>query len=224
MKAFVLNILTIFSLAVCAFAVTSSPSSPAVAAPGAHDIHKDFADLDHVKPGSKGEYAPKKKAGLPQLDVKTYASQIFWLAIMFILMYVPFRFKVLPDLSKVIERRREQIEGDLISAKNLKEEAETVHEAYDSILRDAREQASGLYIRAEEKIKELEKSTLDTFYKKSASQIEDVEAEVDAAKQDAMSVVSKVASQVALEAAQKIGNITPDIASAEAITTQLTGK
>ena len=146
----------------------------------------------------------KETQGLPQLNPKWYVSQIFWLAVTFAFMYIPFKFKILPDLSHVIERRREQIQGDLIAAKELRIEAENVHETYNIILKDARDQASALFIRAEDKIKELEQQTFNDFYKRAAKKIEEAEKEVDDAKNNAMVTVNDIAAEIASVAAQKL--------------------
>ena len=177
-----------------------------------HDNYeKDYGSTSHDEASEydvhHGDHADKKKAGLPQLNPKWYVSQIFWLAIMFFAMYLPFRFKVLPDLSSVIERRREQIEGDLIAARNLKQEAEDVHASYEKILKDAREEASALFIRAEDKIADMEKATFEGFHKKSVEQLAALEGELNAAKDKALLTIHDVAADVASQAAVKISGV-----------------
>ena len=200
---------------------------PAFAADGAHDhmqIEKTVTEgLDtHAAPahyndahGSNADHAGDDGhhddvQGLPQLDVSTYPSQIFWLLVTFFLMYLPFRFKVLPDLSGIIERRREQIEGDLISAKNLKIEAENVHSAYETIVREARDKSSALFTRAEEKIKEQEKQSYADFYAHASKDIAAAEEEIVEAKQQALATVNDVAAEIATIAAEKLVGIKTD--------------
>ncbi len=205
--------------------MTGLAGTPAFAADGAHDhmqmdhvteeinthmapAHHDDAhghDTAHAEEGHHDEVQ-----GLPQLDGSTYPSQIFWLLVTFALMYLPFRFKVLPDLSGVIERRREQIEGDLISAKNLKIEAENVHAAYETIVREARDKSSYLFTRAEEKIKEQEKASYAEFYAHAAKDIADAEEEIADATQKALATVNDVAAEVAAAAAEKLVGIKTD--------------
>lgn len=150
------------------------------------------------------------EGGLPQLDVRWYPSQMFWLAVMFFAMYIPFRFKVLPDLSGIIERRREQVEGDLMAARNLKQEAENVHKAYETIVKEARDQSSALFVRAEEKIKALEKEGYNEFFQKASKEIAAAEAEIDKAKASAMGTVNDIAAEVASVAAEKLVGIKTD--------------
>ena len=48
-------------------------------------------------------------AGLPQLDPTWWPSQIFWLAIVFIILYWLMASKFLPALGGAIEERRDRI-------------------------------------------------------------------------------------------------------------------
>ena len=60
---------------------------------------------------------------LPQLDIVTYSSQIFWLAISFIVLYFLVAKIAMPRIAEVLEERQERIEDDLDKAETLKKEA-----------------------------------------------------------------------------------------------------
>lgn len=165
--------------------------------------------------------AGEKTDGLPQMDVSTYASQIFWLAVMFLLMYLPFRFKILPDLTDIIERRKEQIETDLMSAKTLKEEAERIHNEYEKTLSEARTKSSALYTRVEDKIKEKEQEEFEKFYARSNELIADTESEIAKVKDSAMSDMNEIVAEVASIAAEKIVGIKTDEKQAVSIVEEL---
>src|SRR5690606_28063422 len=51
--------------------------------------------------------------GLPQLDVSTFPSQLFWLFVSFGIMYMIFSRRTLPEISGVLENRQSHIQGDL---------------------------------------------------------------------------------------------------------------
>lgn len=208
-------------LAVMAFILSAAP---VLAAGDSHDPHATVStaaageynagDLLHneVEHGvaeshGDGHEAPK---GLPQLDPSTYVSQVFWLAIMFVLMYTVFRFKVLPDISSVVDRRREQIESDLNAAKTLKDEAERIHVEYEDALTAAREKSSALYTRVEDKIRDKEVEENQAFQDRASKQIADVELEVTEAKQSAMAEMNEVAADAAVMAVDKIVGISTD--------------
>ena len=78
---------------------------------------------------------------MPQLDVSTFAPQLVWLAISFVVLYLLMSKIGLPQVSAIIEARRERLDDDLARASAIKEEAEAVIAAYQKTLADARAQA-----------------------------------------------------------------------------------
>ena|SRR5437763_5672629 len=78
---------------------------------------------------------------MPQLDLSTFPSQVFWLAVIFVLLYLLMSWVALPRVSAMIVARRARIEGDLERATQMKAEAEAVMAAYERSLADARAQA-----------------------------------------------------------------------------------
>lgn len=82
------------------------------------------------------------KGGLPQLDTSTWASQIFWLLIAFILLYLLMSRVFLPRLGGVIEQRRQRIADDFDKAAEFKRQADEAEAAYKQALADARARAS----------------------------------------------------------------------------------
>jgi F-type H+-transporting ATPase subunit b len=78
---------------------------------------------------------------MPQLDVSTFPSQVFWLVVTFAVLYVLMAKLALPRIEAAVEGRRTRIEGDLDRAGRMKTEAEAVIAAYEKALADARHQA-----------------------------------------------------------------------------------
>ena len=115
----------------------------------ADDTHGLVYDIEHVDPhGPVGDATHEASAGLPQLDPTWFASQIFWLLIVFGALYFIFSRSILPALSTTLENRHEHIQSDLDTAERLKEEAETVQSNYEAVLVDARAKASTPPIKA----------------------------------------------------------------------------
>lgn len=155
--------------------------------------------------------------GLPQLDFTTYASQIFWMFVTFSLLYVFLAKKTLPEVSGVIESRREQIEGDLDNAQRLKEESEAAQAAYEKAMSEAREKASALFVDAENTVKAMTVERSNAFKDKAAKKIEATEKNVEKAKQDAMADTHAIAAEIASIAAEKIVGISTDLKQAQSL-------
>ena len=79
----------------------------------------------------------QKSAGLPQMDISTFPSQLFWLIITFTALYL-FMWKfVIPRLSTTIEERKDKISDDINDAENLNSEASKILENYDDKMNSA---------------------------------------------------------------------------------------
>src|SRR5882757_856756 len=78
---------------------------------------------------------------MPQLDLTTFPSQIFWLVVCFAVLYFLMKTLALPKIETIVEERRHRVEGDLEKAAQMKAEAEAVIAAYEKALADARHQA-----------------------------------------------------------------------------------
>ena len=78
---------------------------------------------------------------MPQLDFSTYAPQLIWLAITFIVLYLLMARVALPRIATVIEERRDRIASDLDEAERSKVQSEAAIAAYEAALAEARARA-----------------------------------------------------------------------------------
>jgi F-type H+-transporting ATPase subunit b len=81
---------------------------------------------------------------MPQLDPTWFGTQLFWLAVSFVVLYLLLRNIALPKVASVLQAREDKIKGDLDQAQKLKEQAEATLEAYRKALADARTEAQRL--------------------------------------------------------------------------------
>ena len=56
---------------------------------------------------------------MPQLEVSTYISQIFWLIVSFGLLYYLLSRKALPKVAEILETRADRVRSDLDEAQRL---------------------------------------------------------------------------------------------------------
>ncbi len=181
----------------------------------AHD--NDDYDAQHGHDHAHGE-----KAGLPQMDPTWFASQLFWLAIMFTFLYVVFAKSVLPALSETIDGRRNHIENDLETARRLKDEAEKIHNEYETAINKARETATQSYTAMENDIKVTSETRLATLSQTTAQTIKDADIDIQKAKDTAINdVFDSTADMVAL-AAEKLTGVKTDVKTARDVINELT--
>ena len=87
---------------------------------------------------------PGGKPPFPPFNKETFVSQLVWLVIFFVALYVIISKLAIPQLGGIIEARSQKIDGDLAEAKRLKEQSDAAIAAYEKSLADARARAQTL--------------------------------------------------------------------------------
>ncbi len=90
--------------------------------------------------------------GLPQLNPDSFASQLFWLAVVFAALYLMMARSVLPRIREVLMKRESQIQHDLDTAEKAKLEAEAARKSYEADLASAKQQSADLFARTQREI------------------------------------------------------------------------
>lgn len=176
-----------------------------------------FMQVQYALAAGKKDGDYPEVSGLPQLDVSTYPSQIFWLFIAFVFMYFVFARKSLPAVANTIENRSERINNDLDSAERLKDEVSAVQKSYEDSLIDARNASAEMFNDIETEIKQRSEQYSKDFLDKSLKEINSLEQNIAKTRDKAMNEMSEVAAEVASEAAAKIIGTKPNKSDAKAI-------
>ena len=87
---------------------------------------------------------PGGKPPFPPFNKETFASQMFWLVVFFVALYVIISKLAIPRLGGIIEARNQRIDGDLAEAKKLKDQSDAAIASYEKSLADARTRAQAL--------------------------------------------------------------------------------
>lgn len=89
---------------------------------------------------------------MPQLDPSSYSSQIFWLVLAFVLLYVLLHFITVPMIQKILQRRQDIMVNNLKNAENFKKEAELIEEQYNLSIKEAHARSASIIQEANNKI------------------------------------------------------------------------
>ena len=81
------------------------------------------------------------EAGMPQLDPTYWASQAFWLIIIFSSIYILVSKIFIPKIKNNIDNRENKIRKDLEEASRLKEEADKKLKLYNEAIKEAKIEA-----------------------------------------------------------------------------------
>lgn len=90
------------------------------------------------------EAVPAQGNRFPPFNTHTFPSQLIWLAIAFILLYALMAKWALPQVGRVIERRRKHIADDIAEAGGLKAQSDAALATYEKALADARGRAQAI--------------------------------------------------------------------------------
>jgi F-type H+-transporting ATPase subunit b len=161
--------------------------------------------------------------GLPQLDARTFPSQIFWLIVSFALLYWLLKTKAIPRIADILETRQDRIGADLDRAARLRADAEAALKKHDAILAEAQAKAQARLRAAQERFAaELARhqAELDADL---ARRLRDAEQRIAAAKAAALGEVAAVAAEVVQAAARRLAGLEIGPEEARAAVARVTG-
>jgi F-type H+-transporting ATPase subunit b len=147
---------------------------------------------------------------MPQLDVSTYAPQLFWLAVTFIVLYLLMSKLGLPRVSGVIEARRKRIDDDLARASEIKAEAEAAMAAYQRTLAEARAQAQATVRERTDRFAAEAAERQRQVAAALSEQTKAAEQQIAAAKERAFADIRNVAVEAARSITEKLTGAAAD--------------
>jgi F-type H+-transporting ATPase subunit b len=153
---------------------------------------------------------------MPQFDATTFPSQLIWLAITFVLLYLVLSRVALPRIASVLEERQKRIGGDLEKAEELKAEAEQVLAEHEAAMAETRASAQDLIRAAKEEMAAESARRSDELAARIAATAAEAEGRIDAARKAALANIRDIAVEVAQDAAKRLIDSDIDRGEAEA--------
>ncbi len=139
------------------------------------------------------------KTGLPQLATETFAGQVFWLAVSFIVLFALLTYVVIPRIRSVLEARRGTIAGDLAAANAAKANADAALAAYEKALGDARAHGRKLADETRNTAKAAADKARGEAEAGLAVKLAEADSRLSSMKHEAMSNIRSVASETAAD-------------------------
>jgi len=138
---------------------------------------------------------------MPQFDPNVWPTQLFWLAVIFIVLLVLMTKFALPPITEILEEREVRIEDRLRKAENLKHDAEEAAEAYGRMIATARADAQALLqtVRDEAQAEAVQRNS--ALSEKLQTELVAAEARIVGARNQAIAQLTDVATDL-------VGNIT----------------
>lgn len=141
---------------------------------------------------------------MPQLDPAVWPTQLLWLAITFIALYLVIWRIALPRIADVLEARQRKLDDDLKKASALKDEAQTILAEYEKMRAEAQASAHKVLHQTQEAMKAEAQRQNSEVAAKLAQQTEAAEARIGQAKTAALSSLEGTVTEVVAAATEKL--------------------
>ncbi len=158
---------------------------------------------------SSGTSRAAEVVGLPQLDVHSYTSQLFWLVVFFVIVYVFMRYVGIPRVAAIVDARKAQVDRDLSTAESLRAQAAAARNAYQVTMAEAHAKARLLLAETHER----NQATLVEKTKEATANadrhISQAVKRIEAASHEAFKSIPDMAANLAAEITAKLTGQTP---------------
>tara|TARA_Y100000996_G_C22456561_1_gene616202 strand:- start:268 stop:843 length:576 start_codon:yes stop_codon:yes gene_type:complete len=136
------------------------------------------------------------EAGMPQLDPEYWASQIFWLIIVFLSIYLLIAKIFIPKIKGSIDMRQDKIRKDLEEAKIFKENAEKKLISYKKLIETANTDARKVISLSRQKLNEDLRIKKEEVQKKIDEEIMSTEKEIQKFKAEAAGKINIISEEI----------------------------
>ena len=144
------------------------------------------------------------EAGMPQLDPKYWASQAFWLILVFTILYVSIAKFYLPKIKNNLDNRENRIKNDLEDANKFKELSESKLKEYEKILENAKKEVLKIHIESKAKLDKDIQTKKETVEKEIEKEILKAQKEMSELKKGSISDIQKISENIALNIIETI--------------------
>ena len=136
------------------------------------------------------------EAGMPQLDPKYWASQAFWLIVIFLSIYLLIAKIFIPKIKSNIDTREDKIRKDLEEAKTFREEAEKKLKIYKDLIESAKIDSKKILSESRQKLNEDMQIKKEKIQKEIEKETRNAEREIQKFKSDSINKVSTISEDI----------------------------
>jgi F-type H+-transporting ATPase subunit b len=149
------------------------------------------------------------KAGFPPFQRETFASQLVWLVIAFVLLYALVAKLALPRVGGIFAARRERVESDIARARGLREEADAALAAYEKALADAHSRGQGIASETHRRLTAEAEARRKALEAELNAKLAEAEKAIAATKHSAMANVRSIAAEAAAAIVERLIGAAP---------------
>ena len=144
------------------------------------------------------------EAGMPQLDPKYWASQAFWLVLVFSILYLSIAKFYLPKIKKNLDDRENKIKEDLDSANQFKNLSELKLKEYEKILENSKKEVTKIHLESKRKLDKDIQVKKDIMEKEIETEIFKAQKEITELKKNSISDIQNISKDLAADIIENI--------------------
>jgi F-type H+-transporting ATPase subunit b len=166
--------------------------------------------------GTEATPASEHGGGFPPFQKDTFGSQLLWLAIFFVALYLIASKLALPRVGSIIADRCKRISGDLAEAARMKDAADAAIVNYEKALADARARAQAMAAESRDKANAEAEANRKAAEASLKAKLTAAEQAIAATRTAAMANVQSIAQEAAMAIVERLTGKAPSKAAAAA--------
>ena len=136
------------------------------------------------------------EAGMPQLDPTYWASQAFWLILVFIILYISIAKFYLPKIKDNLDNRESRIKDDLDDANKFKELSDLKLKEYEKILEDAKKEVIKILMESKIRLEKDVQTKKESIEKEIDKEILKAQKEISDLKKNSISDIQTISENI----------------------------
>ena len=144
------------------------------------------------------------EAGMPQLDPKYWASQAFWLILIFSILYISMAKFYLPKIKKNLDDRENKIKEDLDEANNMKNLSEKKLEEYNIILENSKKEVTKILLESKNALNKNIQNKKNSMEKEIENEISKAQKEILQLKKNSINSINNISQEITSNIIEKI--------------------
>ena len=144
------------------------------------------------------------EAGMPQLDPTYWASQVFWLILVFTILYVSISKVYLPKIKSNLDDRENKIKEDIENANRFKDQSEARLKEYEVILENAKKEVSKIHFESKSLLDKNIKIKKEAMDKEIEKEILKAQIEIAQLKKNSISSIQNISENIAANIIENI--------------------
>ena len=137
------------------------------------------------------------EVGMPQLDSTYWASQAFWLILVFTILYISITKFYLPKIKNNLDDRENKIKEDLEAANKFKELSELKLKEYEKILVGSKKEVIKIHLESKNKLDKDIQTKKNIMEKEIEKEIAKAQREIAELKKNSTTDIQNISKDIA---------------------------